>query len=100
MRIASTQAKIGRSIKNWGMERVYWGAGFGAPALDTSAEEPSAEAYGTAFTSDSGRAFCVPDTMTRSPSLTPLETIQFWPMVVSAVTCFWMTLLSVPTGRT
>jgi hypothetical protein len=66
------------------------GAGLpgGASALDTAAETPSWEAYGTALTSDSGRALCVPDTMTRSPSFSPLGTIQSWPLVVSAVTRF------------
>ena len=46
-RMATTQAKIGRSMKNWATGRPYF--------------DPEA---GTGFTRAPGRTFCTPSTMT------------------------------------
>jgi len=103
IRIASTQAKIGRSMKNWGMKRVYWRTGFGedpglarsplrarrwmsAPQRWMPRREPSGN-IGDRFTSDSGRALCVPETMTRSHRSIPGDD-PVLALVVSAVTRF------------
>src|SRR6266850_828686 len=86
-RIAMTIAKIGRSIKNLAIEGVliYFalettapGEAFGASAAamgDTvdGVDDAAAVAVcaSTAFTAVPGFAFCMPATMTRSPSSSP-----------------------------
>ena len=47
-----------------------------------------------------GRAFCVPETTIRSPSLRPSVTIHSGPVSASTTTRFWMTLSSGPTVST
>src|SRR5438445_7940329 len=70
MKSATTQAKIGLSMKKLGIDQSQRDAGV-AGALDTEPTEASASIHDVALTLSPGTNFWNPSTMTRSPSFRP-----------------------------
>src|SRR5206468_9387103 len=70
MKSATTQAKIGLSMKKLGIDQSQRDAGV-AGALDTEPTEASASIHAFALTLSPGTNFWNPSTTTRSPSLRP-----------------------------
>src|SRR3954468_10539739 len=96
IRMETTQAKTGRSMK----KRAMVGGPYFLPSEAGGGggvfAGVAAEAV-TGLTVAPGRVFCRPSMMTRSPGLRPSETIQLSPTAVPRVTERNSTLLS---GRT